>query len=56
LNPDQISYACLHSFILIDKDSKSRELKEELFGKLDQYLQKLGTDGSPKPSISRKCA
>lgn len=54
LTPDQISYACLNSYLLIDKDPKNRALKEDLFGKLDEYLQKLGVD--PKIDISRKCA
>ena len=54
LTPEQISYACLNSYLLIDKDAKNLALKEELFGKLDSYIQKMGTD--PKVCISRKCA
>jgi hypothetical protein len=54
LTPDQISYACLYSYMLIDKDPKSRSLKEDLFSKLDEYLGKLGSE--PKINVSRKCA
>lgn len=54
LTPEQISYACLNSYLLIDKDPKNFALKEELFGKLDRYIQKMGTNSEEK--ISRKCA
>jgi hypothetical protein len=40
--------------MLIDKDPKSRALKEDLFNKLDEYLGKLGSD--PKINVTRKCA
>lgn len=38
ISPEQISYACLHSFLLHDKDHKNRLIKEELFKRLEQYL------------------
>jgi len=31
LSLEQLSYACLHSFLLHDKDPKHRLLREELF-------------------------
>lgn len=43
ISPEQISYACLHSFLLQEKDHKNRDhnkrlIKEELFKRLELYL------------------
>jgi hypothetical protein len=40
LSPAQISYVCVNSHMLHDKDDKNRRVKIELFKRLDEYLQK----------------
>jgi hypothetical protein len=54
LTPQQLSYACLNSFILHDKDPRSREVKTELFTRLEEYLDI--NQGNLVESISRKSA
>jgi hypothetical protein len=39
MTADQISYASLNSYMFSDKDPRNRNIKEELFAKLDKYLE-----------------
>lgn len=54
MSPDQISYACLTSFLLHDQYSKNRQIKQELFRKLEEYLEI--NHNSLTQGLSRKSA
>jgi hypothetical protein len=40
MTPAQVSYICLNSHMLHDKDDRNRRCKIELFKRLDEYLIK----------------
>lgn len=54
LTPNQLSYSCLHSFLLHNNDPKNRKMKEELFNRLEEYLDK--NQRSLEEQITRKSA
>ena len=56
LTPYQISYSCINSFLLHDKDQSKRALKVDLFTRLEDYIIAKQNTMIEDKQVNRKCA